>query len=412
MPKIAKELSAIEVRNLSTPGLHSVGTVSGLGLNITATGARSWILRTMVGSKRRDLGLGAFPEVSLAAAISKARSLKEEIKAGVDPVARNAAARAHVEWTFKRCAEDYIKLHRSGWKNAKHAQQWENTLETYAYPVIGALHVRDIGVPEVLRVIQPHWTTKNETMVRVRNRIEMILAAATVAKHRTGENPARWKHNLDMILPKPAKVNNRKSHPAVQIRDAQRFMAQLIDTEGVSALCLRFVMLTACRSNEARLAAWDEFDLGGKVWNIPGERMKSGRPHRVPLSPQVLELLASLPRFEGSSLLFPGRDIEKPISDMTMTQQMRRMEFKDAAGEVCVPHGLRSTFRDWASECTNYPNEVCEMALAHAITSGTEAAYRRGDLFEKRARLMADWATYATTKPGASNVTPLRTGTA
>jgi integrase len=404
MPKITNSLSAIEVKRLTVPKMHAVGTVAGLMLNVKPTGSKSWILRTTVGTRRSDVGLGSYPEISLAAATEAARVMKNKIKDGVDPVSERRAKQAVVQWTFKQCALAYIKGHRESWKNAKHGQQWENTLLTYVYPVFGNKHVRDVTMTDVINAIEPQWTTKNETMVRVRNRIELVLAWAAARGYRSKENPAQWRGNLDHVLPRPSKVNNRTHYPAVPISDVHAFAKKLHSTTGTAARCLEFVILTACRSGEARLATWAEFDLKAAVWSIPGERMKSGRPHRVPLSAQVVKLLQELPRFEGTELLFPGRDGEKPLSDMSLTAIMRRMQLE------AVPHGFRSTFSDWTAERTYYPAEVREMALAHAIGDGTEAAYRRGDLFDKRRHLMSDWAAFIDSPPATGdNVIQLKT---
>jgi len=404
MPKIAKALTAIEVKRLAEPKLHSVGTVPGLMLFVKPNGVKSWVLRTTVGTKRKDIGLGGYPGVTLAAAIEQARKIKESISGGADPVAQRKTNKNSIEWTFKACALGYISGHEAGWKNAKHGQQWRNTLETYVYPVFGDKHVKDVGTGDVINAIEPYWTTKNETMVRVRNRIEMVISWAVARGYRpAGLNPATWRGHLDQTLPKPSKVNQRQHHQAVAIDDVYDFLTTIRKAEGVSLRCLEFVILTACRSGEARLATWAEFDLNGAVWNIPAVRMKAGRPHRVPLSPQVIKMLSALPRFEGTELVFPGRDITKPLSDMSLTAVMRRMRLE------AVPHGFRSTFSDWCAERTAYPSEVREMALAHAIGNDTEAAYRRGDLFDKRRNLMNEWATFLETAPArGGNVVNLK----
>jgi len=401
MPKLAKPLGALAVKNLKTEGLHAVGTVSGLHLSISASGARSWILRTKIGTRRSDIGLGAYPAVSLALAHEKAQAIKESIKQGIDPVAARTRSRSTVEWTFERCALEYIKLHRTSWKSAKHASQWENTLETYAYPHIGAKHVRDIGVGDVLSVIEPHWLTKNETMVRIRNRIELVLSWAAVRGYRSKDNPAAWRGNLDSALPKPSKINKRLAHKALPFTQAHEFMGRLRQTQGMSAKCLEWLILTATRSNEARGVTWTEIDLQGATWTIPAARMKGGREHRVPLSAAALALLQTMPRFEGNDLVFQGRS-DKPMSDMSMTQQMRRMKV-DA-----VPHGFRSTFVDWAAERTSYPVELREMALAHTLGDKTQAAYQRGDMFERRRALMNDWAVFVNTAPDSAKVVQIR----
>lgn len=409
MPKITKALTAIEVNRLSAPKMHAVGTVPGLMLDIKNSGAKAWILRTTVGTRRSDIGLGGFPGVKLAAAIEAARQIKTKIKEGIDPTAERRAKQAIVEWTFKRCSEAYIKGHRAEWKSIKHGDQWENTLTTYVYPHFGHKHVRDIDVSDVINAIEPNWTTKNETMVRVRNRIELVLSWATARGYRPKDkgNPATWRGNLDHVLAKPSKVNNRKHHPAVQIDEAYAFLKHLRTIQGTAARCLEFVAMTACRSGEIRMSTWSEFDLKAAVWSVPAERMKADRPHRVPLAAQVLSLLEKLHRFEGTELLFPGRDGKKPLSDMALNQIMRRMPFKDKDGRQCVPHGLRSTFSDWGADRTAWHEKDIEMALAHAIGDETVGAYRRGDLFDKRRHLMSDWANFLESIPAVGdNVIP------
>lgn len=389
MPKIAKALGAMEVKRLTVAKLHPVGTVPGLMLRVSDTGAKSWILRTMVGAKRSDIGLGSYPGVTLAGAWELARQARGQIRAGVNPVAQRRAIRSAVEWTFKRCALAYIEGHKESWKNAKHETQWRNTLETYVYPKFGDKHVKDVALSDVLAAVEPNWTTKNETMVRVRSRIKLVLDWARTRGYSDKQklNPAVWGGNLDQTLPKPSKVNKRESFEAVPVDAMPAFLVRLRCMTGLGARALEFTVLTACRSGESRSATWPEFDLAGATWTVPKARMKAGRPHRVPLSPQAVKLLEALPKVEGNDYVFPGRG-EKPLSDMSLTATMRRM------GLTAVPHGFRSTFTDWVAERTNYPSEVREMALAHAIGNETEAAYRRDDLFEKRRKMMRDWAGF------------------
>jgi integrase len=399
MARIAKALGAMEVKRLTEPGLHAVGTVPGLRLNITNTGAKSWILRTMVGTKRKDIGLGSYPGVTIAAAWERARQELDTIRNGVDPVAVRRAKQVNITWTFKTCALAYIEAFKPSWKNAKHGQQWENTLTTYVYPHFGDKHVKDVNTEDVTNAIRPQWSTKNETMVRVRNRIELVLSWAAAQGYRPKEfNPATWRGHLDQVLPRPSKVNKRKSFKAMPIDEMYTFMNRLGNVEGTSARCLEFTILTACRSGESRGALWSEIDLDAATWSIPGTRMKSGRPHRIPLSDEAITLLEMLPTFvnddgEPVDLVFPGLRGDKPLSDMSLTAAMRRMELS------AVPHGFRSTFTDWCAERTAYPAEVREMALAHAIGDGTEAAYRRGDLFDKRRNLMAEWGKFVYAAP-------------
>lgn len=387
MPIKVKALTAKSVRELREPGRYPVGTVPGLMLWISSSGARSWVLRTMVGARRADIGLGGYPGVTLAEAIDKARATKDEISKGVDPVQRKRDEQSSSDRTFRKVAEKYIALKKPEWKSAKHGQQWENTLETYAYPTIGHLPVSAIEMSHVITLLEKHWNTKNETMVRVRNRIEMILDSAAVQGFRSKENPARWKGNLSLILPSPRKVNKRTHHKALPFAAVPDFIKALNLVEGISAKGLKFAILTAARSGEVRGATWSEIDLEAAMWEIPASRMKSGRAHRVPLTHAAVSLLNSMPRFKDCDLVFPGRGLTE-LSDMSLLAVMRRMKV-DA-----VPHGFRSSFRDWAAETTSHPNEVCEMALAHAVGDETEEAYRRGDLLQKRAKLMEDWAAF------------------
>jgi integrase len=409
MPRRAKELKAIEVQRLKDPGLHFVGTVPGLALQISNTGARSWILRLAVVGRRREMGLGNYPEVPLAKAHEKAREARDLLKRGIDPIEHGRAqqsalaAAAALAVDFDHCAEQYIKAHSAGWKNAKHAQQVENTLKQYASPVMGKLLVRDVQLAHVLKVLEPIWKTKTETASRVRGRIETVLDWATTRGYREGPNPARWRGHLDNLLPKPGKVARVKHHKALPISDMGAFMARLRQCEGMGALALEFTILTAARSGEVRGATAGEIDRNAKVWTIPGARMKGGREHRVPLTDEALAVIDkadALHRTVESDLLFPAPR-GGPLSDMTLTAVLRRLEVQ------AVPHGFRSTFKDWAAERTSYTNEMSEMALAHAIGDKTEAAYRRGDMFEKRRHMMADWAKFLSAPEVPAEVIPI-----
>ncbi len=413
MPRVAKELGPLAVSKIKTPGQHPVGGVAGLMLQVGVAGNRSWVLRVTVGGKRREIGLGAYPGVGIALAREKAQAARDEIAKGIDPVAEREKARQLLiqqradekaqDWTFKRCAEAYIKAKEPGWRSPKHGQQWRSTLAAYVYPLIGDLQVRDVGLEHVREIVEPHWTTKTETISRVRNRIEMVLDWATVAKLRTGDNPARWKGNLDKLLAERSKVAPVVGHRALPAADLHGFLKRLREVEGMGARALEFVLLTACRSGEARGATWAEMDLEEKVWSIPGSRMKSGRPHRVPLSVQVVQLLRALPRVEGAEFVFPGAKRGSMLSDMSLTAVMRRM------GVDAVPHGLRATFSTWCASSTATPFEVREMALAHTLGDQTVAAYQRSDLFEKRRKLMSDWARFIETEPvKGGKVVPLR----
>ena len=407
MPKQARELSALEIKRLTKPGHHAAGGVSGLLLQVTKTGARSWILRTIVGAKRRDIGLGGYPDVTLAQARTNARELKEQIRSGVDPVKQRQAAKAALISAngklicFADAAHKFLATKRSEFKNAKHAAQWQTTLETYAFPVIGRLTVDSIELPHIVQVLEPIWNNKTETATRLRGRIESVLTWAKVAGYREGENPARWKDNLDAILPKPGKLKKVRHHKAIAWKDASLFMMELRQCEGMAAKALEFLILTAARSGEVRGAQWQEINLQTRIWTIPAERMKVDKEHIVPLCDDAMNLLQQLPRLEGSNFIFPAARGGQ-LSDMTLSAVMRRMKV-DA-----TPHGFRSTFRDWCSESTNYPHEVAEMALAHTISSGVEKAYRRGDLLAKRTRLMDDWCKYLNTPIASGVVVPIR----
>ena len=389
MPKIAKELSPLEVGRLSETGFYSVGGVSGLAMQITPTGARSWILRVKVGEKRRDLGLGAYPQVSLKAARDAARELKEEIAKGVDPVERKRQAKQSLlssqtpRLTFEKAARTVHQNLSPTLKNAKYRAQWLSLVERNCSSIAG-LDVADIELIHILGVLEPIWLTKTDSAKKLRGQIEQILDYAKVSGFREGENPAQWRGRLDKVLPKPSKIANRKHFAALPASGMPEFMSALRSEKGMGARALEFAILCASRSGEVRGARWSEIDLNAKLWTIPGTRMKAGRDHTIPLTDTACELLKALPREEGNDLVFwSGRG--GMLSDMTLTAVLRRM------GVDCVPHGFRSTFRDWASETTEHSGEVAEMALAHVIPSAVERAYRRGDLLEKRRLLMQDW---------------------
>ena len=404
--RLAEELSAIQVKRLKAPGLHFVGHVVGLALQVTPAGTRSWILRYSAGTRRREMGLGNFPSVTLADACTAARKARELLREGIDPIedarAKRSQLGAVLSLSFDQCVEKYIAAHEAGWKNAKHGAQWRSTLDTYASPHFGKLQVRDVTTGHVMAALDPIWTTKTETATRVRGRIESVLDWAKVRGYRDGENPARWRGHLDKLLPKPSKVAQAEHHAALPYSELGDFMVKLRAAAGMGARALEFAILTAARSGEVRGATWGEVDFEAGTWTIPGERMKAGKDHRVPLSEAALELLRNLPRVEESELIFVGAK-NRPLSDMSLTAVLRRM------GLDVTAHGFRSTFRDWAAETTAYPSEMAEMALAHTIGNKVEAAYRRGDLFEKRRRMMQDWAKFCDTPPAkAGAVVPLR----
>ena len=387
------------VARLHRDGFHPVGEVPGLGLRIQGE-ARSWLLRFSFAGRRPEMGLGSFPEVPLAQARQKARDARELVRQGTNPIdakqsARRAAAAARAaSKTFGECAASYIDAKSPEWANVKHIGQWRTTIETFANPIIGALFVQDVDTPHVMAVLEPIWKTKTETAVRLRGRLESILDWATVRGYRTGPNPARWKGHLSVMLPAPRKVANAEHHAALPYAEMPEFMARLRAVEGESAQALQFAILTAARSGEVRGATWQEVDFDARAWTVPAERMKAKKPHRVPLSEPALRVLRARPTGRPGELIFPSSRNGRQLSDMAMTATVRRMKV-DA-----VPHGLaRATFKTWATECSSFPREVVEMALAHAIENKTEEAYWRGDLFEKRVRAMRAWSEFLTQTP-------------
>jgi integrase len=408
--KLNNALTTLAVKN-AKPGRHADG--GGLHLLVKESGARSWVYRFMLNGKSRDVGLGAAAgsdAISLSDARDLASALRLKVKAGVDPLeerqqkAAQALATAQAAEiagiTFKAVAEAYIAANEGSWRNEKHRQQWRNTLATYVYPVMGELPVAEIGTPHVLKILEPIWQAKPETASRVRGRIETVLDAAKARGYRAGENPARWRGHIAQILPARSRLT-RGHHKAMPYDAIPAFVAELRERDAMAALALEFVILTAARTNEVLHATWGEVDLEKAIWTIPAGRMKAGKEHRVPLSSRAVEILEDVKPLKQASL-FPA-DKHGTLSPMAMTMLLRRMK------QDCTVHGFRSGFRDWAAECTGYAHEVCEMALAHAIGNKSEAAYRRGDLFEKRRRLMSDWATYCASSGAAGGkVTPIR----
>lgn len=389
-----KELGALAVSQISRRGINFVGGVTGLALNVTKSGSRSWVLRYQVGGKRRDKGLGGYPDVTLAQAKEAARAARAKIVQGIDPVEDARILRSQLiasqasAITFSQAATQYIDAHKDSWRNAKHAQQWTNTLQVYAYPKIGRMLVRDVALPQILAILEPIWRDKTETASRVRGRIESVLDWAAVRGYRADNNPARWKGLLDKMLPAPGKITKTDHHRALPYKELPAFMARLSEQQGMGAKALEFTILTASRSGEVRGAKWSEFDLESGIWTIPPERMKMGKEHRAPLSDTALSIIKKQKASAFCEYVFPSPR-GSALSDMTLSAVLRRMKV------AAVPHGFRSTFRDWCAEHTDYAREVAEMALAHAIGSKVEAAYRRGDLFNKRRQLMQDWSDYA-----------------
>lgn len=392
-------LTNLEIRN-SKPGMHADG--NGLYLAVKPSGSRSWVLRFQIKGRRQEMGLGSLSVLTLAEARAEAARLKAEIANGVNPLERRVAAakaaadaakaeaeeQARQAATFKFAAEQHIADKEAGWRNAKHRQQWTNTLVTYVFPILGDLPVCEITPQHVLEVLRPIWSAKPETASRVRMRIEAVLNSAKLKGWRSGENPAVWRGGLEAGLPAISKVKRVRHHPALPWQEAPDFIKSLRERDGISACALEFCVLTAARSGEVRKATWSEVDLEGALWIVPEERMKAGREHRVPLSEAAIDILNTLPRIDGCDLLFPGMR-NQPLSDMTMGAVLKRMGFAQY-----TVHGFRSTFRDWAAENTYHPPEVVEMALAHTIPNKAEAAYRRGDLLQKRRALMDDWADW------------------
>jgi integrase len=361
----------------------------------------------MFGGKPRLSGLGSADSITLA----QARAARDEervlIRRGVDPVAARRSERIEAmvgqvkAITFLECADTYIKTHEASWKSAVHRQQWRNTLKTYVYPIIGGVPVADIDTALAMRVLESIWSKIPETASRVRGRCECIIDWAKAREYRTGENPFRWRGHLDKLLPAKTKVRKVQHHAAMPYSDVPGFMEALREREGISARALEFLILTACRTSEALDAKWDEIDFGMKVWTIPDERMKAGKKHRVPLSPAAMRVIGQMHAIRSADVIFPGR--RGSLSNMSLLKTLERMGHDDLTA-----HGFRSSFRDWAAESTNYPSEVVEMALAHAIEDKVEAAYRRGDLFEKRRRLMDAWADYLAHPIAIAEVLPMR----
>jgi integrase len=385
----------------------------GLYLQISAGGATSWTYRYMLHGSRREMGLGAYPTVTLSAARLKAADARLLRGDGVDPIdARgNARAKARLEAarsiTFKKAAEEYMAAHKDEWSNAKHAAQWRTTLETYVYPVFGSLPVQNVDVTFVMRAVEPIWGTKRETASRVRGRIEAVLDWATAYGYRSGENPARWRGHMKNLLAKLSKKQQVEHHPALPYGDMGAFMASLRRQEGTAASALEFLILTAARAGEAAGARWGEVNIEEALWAVPAERVKSGRGHRVPLSPAALAVVNSMKEVRAperdDGFVFPGGRRGRPLSDAALRAVLKRLRRSDV-----TVHGFRSTFRDWAAERTNYPREVAEMALGHAVGDKVEAAYLRTDLFQKRRRLMVEWSRFCRSGAKAGEVIAIR----
>ena len=389
------KLTALGIKRLEKPGFYGDG--GGLYLRI-AENRKSWLFRFKRAGKTHWAGLGPVSDVSLADAREKARLCREQLRQGVNPIdarrdAKADAIKAEGE-TFSKVAAQYIAAHRDTWRNAKHAAQWESTLALYAYPVLGERPVSSVTTADVLAVIEPIWNVKPETASRVRGRVETVLNFAAARHLRSGENPARWKGHLEHSLPARAKVAKVQHHAAAPWQLLPEIMGKLAESKGTAALCLRFAVLTAARSGEARGVTWAEIDIKAALWTVPAERMKAGREHRVPLSGPALAILREMAQLSTAPdrLVFQGGKEAAQLSDVAVNKAMRV-----AGGGAFTVHGMRSSFRQWAAEQTTYPREVAEMALAHTNRDKVEAAYQRSDLFEKRARLLAEWGAYVTT---------------
>ncbi len=421
MPKKAVGLTAAKVRT-AKPGRYVDG--DGLMLFVRSPDARFWLLRYSHGGKRREAGLGRAGEgksaVPLAMAREAAAKMRGLLKAGLDPLVHREAEAARQKAaaqqaaaqgvTFRSVADLYMGAHDAGWRNPKHRAQWRSTLATYAFPHFGDLPAGAVGTEHVMAALDPIWTAKPETATRVRGRIEAVLDYATARGWRSGENPARWRGHLANLLPARGKVARVEHHAALPWREVGAFMAALREREAssVAALALRFAILTAARSGEVMGARWAEIDLAEAVWTVPGARMKAGREHRVPLAGDAVNVLQQAAALRTSNaadaFVFPGQRPGKGLSVMALAMTLRRMDREDL-----TVHGFRSTFRDWCAEATNYDRDTAEAALAHTLRDKVEAAYRRGDLFDKRRRLMEEWATFCG-RPAATTgiVTPIR----
>jgi integrase len=409
MARGEKKLTPLKVSAIKEPGMYGDGL--GLWLQVSPTKTKSWVFRFMLNGKSREMGLGSIHTFSLAEAREKARECRQLLAEGVDPIEARNAKRTQTKldaakvMTFDECAKAYIEAHRAGWSNAKHVYQWEKTLLKDAGAILGPIPVQGVDTSLVLKVLEPVWYTKNETANRLRGRIESVLDWAKTRGLREGDNPARWKGHIDNLLPAPSKIQKVEHHAALPYVEMGEFMAQLRTQEGIGALALEFLILTAARTGEVIGAEWEEFDLDTEIWTVPPTRMKAKKEHRVPLSPRALVIVKTLKVENDGGFVFPGARAGKPLSNMAMLALLRRMGRGDLTS-----HGFRSTFKDWCAECTAFANEISEAALAHVIENKVEKAYRRGDLFEKRRLMMNDWAKHCEKTGIAGAVIPIRKG--
>ena len=409
MGKEIDRLTAKAVEKIKNPGYYPDG--DGLYLQVSASLTKSWVFIYTLNGRTREKGVGRYPVISLVKARGKRDAARELLADGMDPIDHGDALRAQQALqkantlSFEKCATKMIDSHMAGWKNPKHIQQWKNTLTAYAGPVIGKMPVQEVDTPDIMRVLEPIWTSKTETASRLRGRIEQVLDWAKVHKYRTGENPARWRGHLDKLLPKKSKVHTVEHHPALPYAKINQFTAALRQRPGIAARAVEFAILTALRSGEVRAAKPAEFDLDAALWTVPAETMKMKRAHRVPLTPRAVEIIRErLKADPDAEYLFPNSRNGKPLSDSALNSVLRRMGIQK--GEAVV-HGFRSTFRDWAAEQTNYSRELAEFALAHKLPDRVEAAYLRSDMFEKRRKLMRDWQRYIDTPEVARKVLPM-----
>ena len=405
MAKLTERLKDLVVKRTTEPGWYPDG--NGLYLQVSKTSSKSWVYRYKRKGKERRRGLGPYPTVGLLDARDEAANCRALLKQGIDPIDHNRDMEAakHLSelkgLTFRECAEAYIESRKAEWKNEKHHYQWNQSLETYAFPTIGELSVQDIDLGFILNVLEPIWNTKTETASRVRQRIETILDWAKVRQYREGENPARWRGHLDKLLPSPKKIQKVVHLPAMDYRDVPTFYQLLRQGRSVSKLALAFLIQTATRSKEAREAQWGEIDLKDKVWVVPGDRTKAGREQRIPLTDEALSILEDIKDFKHDNFVFPSTRRGKGIRDTSVRKQLQNKH------PGLTVHGFRSSFRDWCAEMTNYPRELAEKALGHVLQDKVEAAYQRGDLFEKRRKLMDSWADYCLKEQTDADVVPI-----
>jgi integrase len=406
MPRAINRLSTKAVGAAKAPGYYLDG--AGLVLQVSQQGTRSWLFRFTRAGRTREMGLGPLADVSLADARAAAARCRALLREGVDPIEhrrqqRAANAAPSRMMTFSEAVTGYLEAHEGSWRNTKHAAQWRATLDTYAVPVLGRMDVASIGVAEVMKVLEPHWKRVPETAKRLRGRVEAVLAWADVKAERQRLNPARWKHNLDRLLPATGKISKVEHFASMPYREVPAYMVKLRASDGIAARAVELAILTAARSGEVRGATWDEFNLAEGTWLIPAERMKAGRAHMVALPTQAVALLQAMPRIKGVPVVFPGSKGGK-LSDMSLTAVLRRHEVPYTV------HGFRSSFSTWAAECTDAPSEVRESVLAHVQGDRVAAAYQRSDFLAKRARLLQQWADHCDKVQAPATVLTLPAG--